>query len=136
MPRSLRLVLPTFLAAPLLAGCAVAPGRCDCPCPPRAPDPYTAASLVHGRGAAAVWSYLAATHDRDRDGRVTAAEHPRGAAVVGRLDRDADGALTRADFDAPTLMANYLVALVAERIAADPPAPDAAPAASGDDLPS
>ena len=143
MPRPLRLLLPTFLAAPLLAGCASAPDRCGCPCPTgavaRAPDRYTAASLVHGRGAPAVWSYLAATHDRDHDGRVTATEHPRGAAVVGRLDRDGDGALTRADFDAPTLMANYLVALVAERIAADPPAPDAAPgaaAAGRDDLPS
>lgn len=52
----------------------------------------TLADLAHAK--------LVHQYDKDRDGRVQRAEYPRGDAAFANLDRDGDGVVTRADFDA------------------------------------
>ncbi|HEX9794618.1 MAG TPA: hypothetical protein VGC54_11600 [Planctomycetota bacterium] len=49
---------------------------------------------------ATAWEVVA-RYDADRDGRVSAKEYPRGEERFARLDRDADGFLTPADFASP-----------------------------------
>lgn len=46
-----------------------------------------------------VWSFLAERHDKDGDGKITAAEYDRGEAQYTRLDRNEDGTITVADFE-------------------------------------
>lgn len=140
-----------------LAGCAAArcrPCPCPCPCPdPAGParvgdpwvaaaaaNPWRVAAVAHGRGQAAVWSYLAATYDRDADGKVTPQEAGHAGASVpafARLDRDGDGVLTRADFEGPTRMAGYIAAMTLARIGASlPPGEDGERVRSSEALPS
>ncbi|HVG94354.1 MAG TPA: hypothetical protein VND21_07895, partial [Planctomycetota bacterium] len=136
--RRLAFLVAACLSCAPLAGCATRRGGCDpccgrvsVPTSVRPADPWAAAASVHGRGRRAVWTYLASRYDRDRDGRIRPEEHPGGAVVVKRLDDDGDGLLTAADFDGATRMAHYITALVFERIAVEPVAPDApAPAGS------
>lgn len=45
------------------------------------------------------WDLVRSEHDRNKDGKVTAAEYPRGEERFQRLDRNGDGALTEADFE-------------------------------------
>jgi hypothetical protein len=66
-------------------------------------------------GMPAVWSYLAATYDLDRDGRITPAEHRRDPGTFARLDRDEDRVLTRADFEGPARMDEAIGKLVLVR---------------------
>jgi len=105
--RSFRGRCRPFAVAPLLlAGCgapavqpAVAPAR---------PDP-----------AAEAWSFLAERYDADGDGRIVRAEYPRGGDLFVRLDRDHDGAITRADPAAPVALPPDLgIPLIAVRLAA------------------
>jgi len=52
-----------------------------------------------GRGAGGdVLGFLVAKYDKDKDGKVTAAEYDRGAAKFQAYDKDGDGVLSRADF--------------------------------------
>jgi hypothetical protein len=76
-----------------------------------------ATAREHGRGNPAVWSFLAARYDRDRDGKVVAAEYTRDPKAFARLDADHDGALTAKDFARPTVMDEYITELVLTRIA-------------------
>ncbi|MFO0846267.1 MAG: EF-hand domain-containing protein [Gemmataceae bacterium] len=46
------------------------------------------------------WDWLAERYDADRDGAITPKEFRGSKAFFQRLDRDGDGKLTRADFDA------------------------------------
>jgi Ca2+-binding EF-hand superfamily protein len=46
------------------------------------------------------WSYLLDRYDTDADGRIVAGEYGREAGSFARLDADADGMLTSADFPA------------------------------------
>jgi thiol-disulfide isomerase/thioredoxin len=129
--------LATALAAGALLGCVgphpargrrfVAPPRAGVsPVAARVQRAFAAARR-HGRGSRAIWSFLAERYDRDGDGRVVAAEYPRKAARFEALDADRDGALTRADFEAPTRMDAYVAEFVWTRIAlAAAPAPAAA----------
>jgi hypothetical protein len=45
------------------------------------------------------WKWLAARYDKDRDGKITAAEFTGPPELFERLDRDGDGTITAADFD-------------------------------------
>lgn len=51
----------------------------------------------NARGA---WTLLAARHDANHDGKISADEYDRGTAKFAALDRDGDGVLTAADFEA------------------------------------
>lgn len=87
--------------------------------PAPTPAPKNAALALaqrHGRGSGAVWSFLAASYDKDKDARIVADEYPRDAKTFKRLDRDADGALTAADFAGPTDMEEYLAQFVWRRL--------------------
>lgn len=68
-------------------------------------DPQAELKLRHD----GFWSYLAATYDLDHDQRVTRAEYRRGDDSFARLDRDRDGAITRADFDRDLVLPPDLV---------------------------
>jgi len=68
----------------------------------------------------AVWSYLAATYDKDGDGRIVAQEYSRSAQTFARLDRDHDEALTAADFEGPARMDEVIAHLVLMRHLRDP----------------
>jgi hypothetical protein len=109
----------------VLGGCstsrrACCPAPCPVSCVPPAPAVASAEPRVHGRGSAAIWSYLRSRYDADRDGRVAATEYPRDPATFARLDADDDRALTAADFRGPTRMDVYVATLVLERVAHDP----------------
>ena len=73
------------------------------------------------------WSFLAGKYDADRDGRIVASEYARGVASFLRLDRDGDGAVTAADFEAEWserwqtryLQAPQLQALLLDRFQGD-----------------
>jgi len=71
------------LVALLLAGCAGAPPR---------PEPTFDARTL------AVWDFLRAKYDADRDGVVARAEYARDERAFRHLDVDRDGRVTRADF--------------------------------------
>jgi hypothetical protein len=142
---ALAIVVLAALGLPACAGArrACPPPRLASPCPSPAPAvrPVAAAAARgasadagradalgaarHGRGSGAIWSYLAATYDANRDGRVVRAEYPRTEATFERLDRDEDGALEASDFAGPTRMDVYVAALVLERIGALAAPPDA-----------
>jgi Ca2+-binding EF-hand superfamily protein len=87
-----------FAAASLLSA-----GGCASP----EKEPAPSAAKPHRDPAAELrrehdgwWQSLAATFDRDGDGRITRAEFTRADdAGFARLDRDHDGVITRADFD-------------------------------------
>jgi hypothetical protein len=93
--------------------CAPATARATAPAPKNA---ALVAAERHGQGSTAIWTYLAAAHDKDKDGRVAAQEYTRDAKTFKRLDRDEDGALTAADFAGPTVMEEYLVEFVWRRL--------------------
>jgi hypothetical protein len=102
-------------------------------------NPWLSAARQHGRGGAAVWSFLSTKYDADHDGKVVAKEYPRDAKTFARLDRDHDEALTAKDFDGPTQMEAYLAAFVWRRLAAREAAPrlaDAARSGSSTGIPS
>ena len=62
--------------------------------------PATAMAQGFGRGdPAARWDHLQKQHDKDGDGKITAAEYDRGEQKFARFDRDGDGVLTAADFE-------------------------------------
>ena len=69
---------------------------------------------------AGVWSYLAATYDKDADGRITPEEYTRDEKTFHRLDRDEDGVLTWADFEGPARMDGAIARLVLMRHLRDP----------------
>ena len=50
---------------------------------------------------AAILAKLLAQYDADQDGKVTPAEHPRGARAFANLDRNRDGAFDAADLRVP-----------------------------------
>lgn len=54
--------------------------------------------LLLQQEASPAWRFLAEKYDADRDGRIVAAEYTRGTDAFAAMDRDADGALTPADF--------------------------------------
>lgn len=56
-------------------------------------------STLHASQLRYDWKWLAARHDADGDGRVTAAEFRGSRAWFERLDRDRDGVVTADDFD-------------------------------------
>ena len=146
-----RFALLGLLCAALLSSGCTQRGRCG-PCPPRCalpvrstlPAPAARRSLDlgplelarrYGQGGEAVWSFLSATYDRDRDGRVTPAEHGRGEKAFQRMDRDHDGALRAQDFAGPTDMDAMVVDLVLRRLARREAAEPAAPAAGREWVP-
>ena len=63
----------------------------------------TAATLPaqprRGGGDEDIWKTLATRYDRNKDGRIEAAEYPRGEEKFRRLDSNRDGTLTAADFE-------------------------------------
>ena len=78
-------------------------------------------------GTSPGWNFLAEKYDADRDGCIAASEYGRGVASFLRLDRDGDGAVTAADFEAEWserwqqryLQAPRLQALLLERFQGD-----------------
>ncbi len=46
------------------------------------------------------WDLVKGEHDKNKDGKVTSQEYPRGEERFKRLDRNGDGALTEEDFAA------------------------------------
>ena len=91
-----------WLLALAAAGCHAPP-----PPPPKpAPeDPVAQLRRAHDEW----WSFLAATYDRNHDGRIEPSEYRRDAATFARLDRDHDGVITRADFDKDLVLPADLV---------------------------
>ncbi len=118
-PRSGRACLPR--CAPVCRPPCAAPGASVAP----APSGPLELARAHGQGRAAIWSFLSSRYDADRDGRVTAREYPRDPKAFERLDGDADGALTAADFQGPTGMDRMIVSLVLRRLLAGQALPDA-----------
>lgn len=47
---------------------------------------------------AAIWKHLRARYDKDKDGKITPLEYPRGKQRFTNFDRDRDGNLTAKDF--------------------------------------
>lgn len=81
--------------APLRAGASRAAASSEEP--PAATD-SPASDLV--AAVDSPWAYLAATYDADRNGTISFEEHGRGRQSFERLDRDGDGVLGAADFEA------------------------------------
>jgi hypothetical protein len=54
------------------------------------------------QSGAKVFGFLTSAYDKDKDGKITKAEYPRGEERFANLDRDGDGVLTRQDFTAAT----------------------------------
>jgi Ca2+-binding EF-hand superfamily protein len=86
---------------------AFAAAGCESPPPPKkAPeDPAAVLRRHHDEW----WSGLAATYDRNHDGRIEPSEYGRDPATFARLDRDHDGVVTRADFDRDLVLPADLV---------------------------
>lgn len=57
----------------------------------------SAGAAPHDDDGAAVWRYLAAKYDANRDGRIEAGEYGRDTEAFDRLDQDGDGAVTIED---------------------------------------
>lgn len=100
----MRLQSLALIALALTVRCAASTSTSE---PPAAapPDPREKLAREHD----AWWSYLSATYDADRDGRVAASEYTRGADSFARLDRDGDGAIQRGDFDRALVLEPDLV---------------------------
>jgi Ca2+-binding EF-hand superfamily protein len=92
-----------WLLALASAGCHSPP-----PPPPPKPAPEDPAAALR-RHNDEYWSFLAATYDRNHDGRIEPSEYGRDPATFARLDRDHDGAVTRADFDRELVLPADLV---------------------------
>ena len=77
----------------ILMCAAVALGGCCCTqspaCDDAARDPFPTARST------SAWLYMAAKHDKDGDGAITAEEYGRGEKAFANLDRDGDGKITK-----------------------------------------
>lgn len=90
-------------AAALLALAA----SCHSPPPPKTAGEDPAAVLRRHNDE--YWAFLAATYDKNHDGKIEPSEYGRDAATFARLDRDHDGVITRADFDKDIVLPAELV---------------------------
>ncbi len=88
------------LSLGILTGFCPAQGSKPEPTPPREGNPRPRAQrpqFPRNSGEQA-FRLLQKKYDKNGDGKVSAEEYPRGKATFQRLDRDADGVLTSADF--------------------------------------
>lgn len=108
-------------AIAVTAGLLALAASCRSPAPKPAPKPAPEdPAAVLRRQHDEWWSWLAATYDRNHDGRIAPAEYGRDAATFARLDRDHDGVITRADFDRDLVLpADLVLPMMLNRIAGE-----------------
>jgi Ca2+-binding EF-hand superfamily protein len=98
---------PSRSIARIAGALALAAAGCHSP-PSQKPAPEDPAAVLR-RHNDEWWNFLAATYDRNHDGRIEPSEYGRDAATFARLDRDHDGVITRADFDRDIVLPAELV---------------------------
>lgn len=104
------------LALVVATGCVGPRGARCCPRPCASGSPSAVIATPARPSAPDVWAFYAGRYDADADGRITRDEYDRGEEAFARLDANADGALTAADFQDPMRMDRFISRMAVARL--------------------